>query len=210
MFRRLRFSLAILNFCLALFLIGSEEYYDWHEYEFWQREEQRSQRPFSPVIGTEMEQAMAIDRWPGPRMRAFHSLNLPMSILIGWYSHPLSIQANSILGPFLLRSCRHLSVRQRVVALDAILLIGVFLQWYFVGLWLECRVPFVRMLRAVTTSMAILGIVMTMVAVPSAFAAIGAIDDLLSLVVILGWLLLLVIGTLSAVFAVTRMLRTSS
>jgi hypothetical protein len=68
-----------------------------------------------------------VDFWPDVRFRIFYASNLPISILLGWYSHPLSIYEVSILGPFLFRLCQRLSVEARVITLDAVLLLGVLL-----------------------------------------------------------------------------------
>lgn len=193
--------------------MGSEELYDWQQYELWQWEEQRSQRPFSPVLTKEEQQAMDVDYWPDVRMRTFHMSNLPISILLGWYSHPLSVHTNSILGPSLLRVCQNLSVKSRVAILDAVLLLGVSLQWWLVGLWLQRPVPLARVLRVVAAGITMLGIVMTMVAVPRPVAEIAAIHatvDVLSLVIALGWVLLMVTGALSVALRRANTLRTVS
>lgn len=202
MVRRWSLLLLAVNSCLALFLIGSGELRDWEQYKYWQVEEQRSQTTFSPVLSKESQQAMSVDYWPDSRIRTFHALNLPMSVLLGWYSHPLSIQTNSVFGPSLLRVCRRLSVKSRVVILDAVLLFGVCLQWWLVGLWLEHPARFVRVLRIVAVAMTVLGIVMTLLSVPSSVGEIAAIHitvGVLSLILILAWLFLTVIGALSVV-----------
>ena len=141
MVRRWSLILLAVNSCLAVLLIGTEESHDWEQYEYWRLEEQASPKAFSPVLSKEAQQAMSVDYWPDARIRTFHTLNLPMSVLLGWYSHPLSIQTNSILGPSLLRVGQRLSVKSRVVVLDAVLLFGVCWQWWLVGLWLEHPVP---------------------------------------------------------------------
>ena len=152
MVRRWSLFLLAVNSCLAFLLIGTEELRDWQQYEYWQLEEQTSQRAFSPVLTKEVQQTMSVDYWPDVRMRAFHALNLPMSILLSWYSHPLSIQTNSVLGSSFLRVCERLSVKSRVVTLDAVLLFGVSLQWWLVGLWLERPVPLARVLRIIAAT----------------------------------------------------------
>ncbi|HUA16745.1 MAG TPA: hypothetical protein VMG31_15735 [Verrucomicrobiae bacterium] len=211
MVRRWSLFLLAVNSCLSFFLIGTEEFRDWQQYEYWQLEEQRSQRAFSPVLSKEAQQAMSVDYWPNARIRTFHTLNLPTSALLGWYSHPLSIQTNSILGPSLLRVTRHLSVKGRVATLDVGLLLSVCLQWWLVGVWLEHPVPFVRVLRVVAAGMTVLGIVMTLLAVPRALAEIAAIPvGVLSLVLVLAWVFLIVIGTLSGVLKGARTLRAAS
>jgi hypothetical protein len=208
MVRRWSLVLLAVQSCLSLLLIGAEELRGWQQYEYWQLEEQRSQRAFSPVLLKEAQQAMSVDYWPNARIRTFHTLNLPVSVLLGWYSHPLSIQTNSILGPFLLRVTRRLSVKGRVAMLDAVLLLSVCLQWWLVGLWLEYPVPFVRVLRVVAAGMTVLGIVMTLLAVPRAIAEIAVIPvGVLSLMLILAWIFLTVIGTLSGVIKGARKLR---
>ena len=207
MVRRWSLILLAVNSCLAFLLIGTEESRDWEQYEDWRLEEQGSQKAFSPVLSKEAQQAMLVDYWPDARIRTFHTLNLPMSVLLGWYSHPLSIQANSILGPSLLRVGRRLSVKSRVVVLDAVLLFGVCLQWWLVGLWLEHPVPFARVLRVVVAAMTVLGIVMTVLALPRAVSEIAAIHitvGVLSLTLILAWVFLIVVGTLSAVLKTAR------
>jgi hypothetical protein len=183
---------------------------DWQQYEYWQVEEQASQRAFSPVLTKEVQQTGLVDYWPDSRMRAFHALNLPMSILLGWYSHPLSIQTNSVLGSALLRVCESLSVKSRVVTLDAVLLFGVSLQWWLVGLWLEHPVPLARVLRIIAAAMAVLGIAVTLTAIPSLLAEIVAIQhvvEVLSLVIALGWVFLIMTGIVSVVLMSTRGLR---
>jgi len=210
MLRRWSLSLLTVNTCLALLLMGSEELYDWHQYDLWQWEEQRSQRPFNPVLTKEAQQAITIDYWPAVRMRTFHALNFPMSILLGWYSHPISIHANSILGSFLLRVCQRLSVKRRVVILDAVLLFGVSLQWWLVGLWLERPFPLVRVLRIIAAAMTVLGIAAALVAIPRAVAEIAAIHgavEVLSFVIAFGWVLLIVTGTVSVALTSARALR---
>jgi hypothetical protein len=213
MTRRWSLLLLAVNLCLAFLLIGTEELRDWDRYEYWQLEQQRSQRAFSPVLSKETQQAMSVDYWPDARMRTFHTLNLPVSVLLGWYSHPLSIQTNSILGPSLLRVSQRLSVKGRVAILDTVLLFAVCLQWWLVGLWLEHPVPFVRVLRVVAAAMTVLGIVMTLLAVPRTVAEIAAIDitvGVLSIMLILAWVFLTVIGTLSAVLKTARTVRAAS
>jgi hypothetical protein len=213
MVRRLSLSLLAVNACLAFLLMGSEELRDWHQYERWQSEENRSQRAFSPVLTKEERRAMSVDYRPNIRMRAFHALNLPMSILLGWYSHPLSIQTNSILGPSLLRSCQRLSVKSRVAILDAVLLFGVSLQWSLAGLWLDRPVPLVRLLRIIAAGMTVLGIAVTSAAVPRPIAEIAAIRntvEVLSLVIAFGWVLLFVTGTVSVALTSRRALRRAS
>jgi len=213
MARRWSLLLLAVNLCLAFLLIGTEELRDWHQYEYWQLEQQRSQKAFSPVLSKEAQQAMSMDYWPDARMRTFHTLNLPVSVLLGWYSHPLSIQTNSILGPSLLRVSQRLSVKGRVAILDTVLLFAVCLQWWLVGLWLEHPVPFVRVLRVVAAAMTVLGIVMTLLAVPQTVAEIAAIDitvGVLSVMLILAWVFLTVIGTLSAVLKTARTGRAAS
>jgi hypothetical protein len=213
MVRRWSLLLLTINACLALLLIGAEEWRDWEQYEHWQLEEQRSQKPFSPVLPKEAQQAMSVDYWPDAGIRTFHALNLPTSVLLGWYSHPLSIQTNSIVGPSLLRGCQRLSVKSRVVMLDAVLLFGVCLQWWLVGLWLEHPAPFVRVLRIVAVAMTVLGIVMTLLSIPRSVGEIAAIYitvGVLSLILILAWLFLTVIGTLSVVLKSARTLRATS
>jgi hypothetical protein len=213
MIRRWSLCLLVMHSCLAVLLIGSEEFYNWHTYEFWQLEEQRSQKPFSPVLDKGTQQALSVDHWLDARERVFHSLNLPVSILLGWYSHPLSIQSNSILGPFLLRICHGVSVKTRVVILDGVLLLGICLQWWLVGLWLEHSVRFVRALRIIAASMTVLGIAMTAAAIPNSLSAITAVQcsiDLLSLIPVLGWVLLIAIGILSAVWRGAETLKSAS
>ena len=211
MVRRWSLFLLAVNSCLSFLLIGTEELRDWQQYEYWQLEEQRSQRAFSPVLSKETQQAMSVDYWPNARIRTFHTLNLPTSALLGWYSHPLSIQTNSILGPSLLRVTRRLSVKGRVAMLDVGLLLSVCLQWWLVGVWLEHPVPFVRVLRVVAAGMTVLGIVMTLLAVPKALAEIAAIPvGVLSLVLVLAWVFLTVIGILSGVLKGARTLRAAS
>jgi len=146
-------------------------------------------RAFSPVLTKEVQQTMSVDYWPDVRMRAFHALNLPMSILLSWYSHPLSIQTNSVLGSSFLRVCERLSVKTRVVTLDAVLSFGVSLQWWLVGLWLERPVPLARVLRIIAAGMALLGIAVTLTAIPrlvSEIVAIQHVVEVLSLVIALG------------------------
>jgi hypothetical protein len=213
MARRWSLLLLVVNLCLAFLLIGTEELRDWHQYEHWQLEQQRSQKAFSPVLSTEAQQALSVDYWPDARMRTFHTLNLPVSVLLGWYSHPLSIQTNSILGPSLLRVSQRLSVKGRVAILDTVLLFAVCLQWWLVGLWLEHPVPFVRVPRVVAAAMTVLGIVMTLLAVPRTVDEIAAIDitvGVLSVMLILAWVFLTVIGTLSAVLKTARTVRAAS
>jgi hypothetical protein len=213
MVRRWSLSLLAVNACLAFLLIGSEEVRNWDQYKIWQGEEQRSQRTFSPVLTKEAQQAMSVDYWLDVRMRTFHSLNLPMSILLGWYSHPLSIQVNSILGPSLLRGSQRLSVKYRVAILDAVLLFGVSLQWWLLGLWLERPAPLVRLLKVVAAGMTALGTAMTLVAVPGPVAEIAAIHvtvDVLSLVIALGWVFLIVTVTVSVALKGIRTLRKAS
>jgi len=213
MVRRWSLLLLAINSCLALLLIGAEESRDWEQYDHWQLEEQRSQKAFSPVLSKEAQQAMSVDYWPDARIRTFHALNLPMSVLLGWYSHPSSIQTNSILGPSLLRACQRLSVKSRVAMLDAVLLFGVCLQWWVVGLWLEHPAPFVRVLRIVVVTMTVLGLVMTLLSVPTSVGEIAAIYitiGALSLLLILAWVFLAVIGTLSVVLKSARTLRATS
>jgi len=213
MVRRWSLLLLAINSCLALLLIGAEESRDWEQYEHWQLEEQRSQKAFSPVLSKEAQQAMSVDYWPDARIRTFHTLNLPMSVLLGWYSHPLSIQTNSILGPSLLRACQRLSVKSRVEMLDAVLLFGVCLQWWVVGLWLQHPAPFVRVLRVVVVTMTVLGLVMTLLSVPTSVGEIAAIYitiGALSLLLILAWVFLAVIGTLSVILESARTLRATS
>ena len=210
MARRWSLLLLAVNLCLAALLIGTEELRDWHRYEYWQLEQQRSKEAFSPVLSKEVQQAMAVDYRPDARMKTFHALNLPVSVLLGWYSHPLSIQTNSILGPSLLRVSQRLSVKVRVAILDTVLLFAVSLQWWLVGLWLEHPLPFVRVLRVVAAAMTVLGIVMTLVAVPRTAAEIAAIDitvGSLSVMLILAWLFLTVI-VLKAAFAMAFTPRT--
>ena len=52
-----------------LLSVGAEELRDWEQYEHWQFEEQRSQKPFSPVLSKEAQQGMSVDYWPDVRMR---------------------------------------------------------------------------------------------------------------------------------------------
>jgi len=170
-------------------------------------------RAFSPVLTKEVQQTMSVDYWPDVRMRAFHALNLPMSILLSWYSHPLSIQTNSVLGSSFLRVCERLSVKTRVVTLDAVLSFGVSLQWWLVGLWLERPVPLARVLRIIAAGMALLGIAVTLTAIPRLVAEIVAIQhvvEVLSLVIALGWVFLIMTGTVSVVLMRTRALRKAS
>jgi hypothetical protein len=165
------------------------------------------------VLSKEAQQAMSVDYWPDARIRTFYTLNLPMSVLLGWYSHPLSIESNSILGPSLLRVSLRPSVKGRVAILDAVLLFAACLQWWLIGLWLEHLVPFVRVLRVVAAAMTVLGTVMTLLAVPRTVAEIAAIDitiRVLSLMLILGWVFLTVIGTLSAVLKTAKTVRATS
>src|SRR6266480_1973916 len=166
MIRRLGVSLLLVHLCLAVLLIGSEELHDWHQYEQWQFEENRLQKPFSPVLGKDVQEAISVDHWLNNREKTLHTLNIPVSLLLGWYSHPMSIYANSVFGPLLLRLCHHTSVKSRVVILDVILLVGICVQWWLVGLWLQRPVPIARMLRAVAASMTLLGIVTTLIAIP--------------------------------------------
>ena len=213
MVRRWSLLLLAVNTCLAFLLMASEEVHDWHQYGRWEAEEHQSQRPFSPVLTKEEQQAMLVDYWPDVRVRAFHALNLPMSILLGWYTHPLSIQMNSAMGPSLLRVCGRLSVRSRVAILDAVLLFGVSLQWWLVGLWLERTVPLVRPSRIIAAGMTVLGIAVTMTAVPRPVAEIVAIQhiiEVLSLMIALGWVFLITTGTVSVTLISTRALRKSS
>jgi len=210
MARRWSLLLLAVHLCLALLLIGTEQLRDWDQYEYWQLEQQRSQKAFSPVLSKEAQHAMSVDYWPDARTRTFHTLNLPVSVLLGWYSHPFLIETNSILGPSLLRFSQRLSVKSRVAILDAVLLFAVCLQWWLVGLWLEHHVPFVRVLRAVAAAMTVLGIVMTLLAAPRAVAEIAAIGVtvwVLSLILILAWVFLTVIGTLSAILKTARTVR---
>jgi len=213
MVRRWSLLLLAVNTCLAFLLMASEEVHDWHQYGRWEAEEYQSQRPFSPVLTKEEQQAMLVDYWPDVRVRAFHALNLPMSILLGWYTHPLSIQMNSVLGSSLLRVCGRLSVRSRVAILDVVLLFGVSLQWWLVGLWLERPVPIVRPSRIIAAGMTVLGIAVTLTAVPRPVAEIVAIQhiiEVLSLMIALGWVFLITTGTLSVTLISTRALRKSS
>jgi len=213
MVRRWSLLLLAVNTCLAFLLMAIEEVHDWHQYERWEAEEHQFQRAFSPVLTKEEQQAIPVDYWPDVRMRAFHALNLPMSILLGWYSHPLSIQTNSVLGSPLLRVCGRLSVKSRVAILDAVLLFGVSLQWWLVGLWLERAVQFVRPLRIIAAGMTVLGIAVTLTAVPRPVAEIVAIQhiiEVLSLMIALGWVFLIMTGTVSVALISTRALRKSS
>ena len=213
MVRRWSLHLLAVNSCLSLLLIGTAELHDWERYKYWQAEQNRSPKAFSPVLSKEAQQAMSVDHWPDARIRTFHALNLPMSVLLGWYSHPLSIQTNSILGPSMLRVSQRLAVKSRVAILDAVLLFAVCLQWWLVGLWLEHPVPFVCVLRVVAAAMTVLGIVMTLLAVPTAVAEIEAIHitvGALSLVLLLAWVFLTLTGTLSAVLKTARTVRATS
>jgi len=97
--------------------------------------------------------------------------------------------------------------------LDAVLLFGVCLQWWVVGLWLEHPAPFVRVLRIVVVTMTVLGLVMTLLSVPTSVGEIAAIYitiGALSLLLILAWVFLAVIGTLSVVLKSARTLRATS
>jgi hypothetical protein len=136
-----------------------------------------------------------------------------MSILLGGYAHPLSIQTNSVLGSSLLRVCERQSVKSRVVTLDAVLLFGVSLQWWLVGLWLERPVSLARVLRIIAAGMAVLGIAVTLTAIPRLVAenvAIQHVVEILSLVIALGWVFLIMTGTVSVVPMSTRALRNAS
>lgn len=68
--------LLAVNLCLALLLIGTEELRDWDQYEYWQLEQQRSQKAFSPVLSKEAQHAMSVDYWPDARMRTFHTVSV--------------------------------------------------------------------------------------------------------------------------------------
>ena len=210
MVRRWSLSLLAINAFLAFLLMGSEELDDWHHYDFWQPEEQRSQRAFSPVLPKEVQQVIPVENWPDLRIKAFNGLNLPMSNLLGSYSHPLSIVSNSILGPSLLRVCRRLSVKSRVVILDAVLLFGVCLQWWLVGLWLERPVPMVQLLRAVVAGMTSIGTVATLAVFPRPIAFIALIGEVLTPAIALGWVLLIVTGTISLILTTKRALTRAS
>jgi len=87
------------------------------------------------------------------------------------------------------------------------------LQWWVVGLWLEHPAPFVRVLRIVVVTMTVLGLVMTLLSVPTSVGEIAAIYitiGALSLLLILAWVFLAVIGTLSVVLKSARTLRATS
>jgi hypothetical protein len=79
-----------------------------------------------------------------------------------------------------------------------------------IGLWIEHPVPLARVLRAAAASMTLLGIVMTLMAVPKSFAQnrviVGTVE-LSSLVVALGWVLLIEMGTFSVLLAGARIFR---
>ena len=205
--RRWSFLLVIIQASIALLVMGSEECNDWHRYDDWQSVESRSPRPFTPVLDRGIQEAITVDHWPDARERTLHVLNFPASFLLGWYSHPLSIYADSLLGPSLLRLSRHISVKARVVLLDAVLLFGICLQWWLVAVWLEHAIPLARLLRGVVASMALIGVIMALLAAPRSFAESKAVDGtiaILSLIVACGWVLLTVAGTVSGMVLASR------
>ena len=89
--------------------------------------------------------------------------------------------------------------------------LGVSLQWWLVGLWLQRPVPLARVLRLIIACMTAPGIVMTLAAISSSVVEIDAIRytvEALLLVVVLGWVLLMVTGAISVAIRGAKSLRT--
>lgn len=218
MSRRWSLWLLAIHSCIAVLLISIEEVHYWREYEVLQSIEDRQHEPYSFVLSPEVQKAMEVDRWLNDRERTVHALNMPVSLVVGWYSHPIGLYTNSLLGPSLLRMSRHLAVKSRVVVLDAVLVAGIGLQWWLIGLWIERRAPLARVLRAMAGSMTVLGIVMTLVTVIEWLAGHALQDSFIAvplgltilfsfLLVVLGWVLIVAVAIVGLVVLVTKTVR---
>lgn len=190
-------SLCFIHAALALLLIGSEEIHSWHLYGHLQLIEDSTHEPCCEAPDPN---AIAIDRWLDLRERTLHSLNIPASLVIGWYTHPLSLYVPSLAGSLLVRAAQILPVKVRVVVLDVLLLCAIALQWWLVGIWIERTTLFARFLKAVAASMTLLGGVMTFLAVPTAAAEVRLCQHVVevgSLLLLLAWIIMIGVGILS-------------
>ena len=192
--RRWNRFLCIAHVSLAVALIGSEELYSWHQYEYMQSVESYTGKP---SIG--VKDPLPNDRWLDLRERTLLSLNIPASMVVGWYGHPMSNYVPSLAGPFLLRVLESASVKTRVGIFDAVPLCGIASQWGLIGLWIQHTSHLARFRKATAACMTVLGAVMTFVSVSKALAEVGLLQhavEAASLLLLLAWVLMIGAGVM--------------
>jgi hypothetical protein len=190
--RRWNRFLCIAHVGLAVVLIGSEELHSWHQYEYMQSIENYTGKPFIGV-----QDPLSNDYWLDSRERTLHSLNIPASMVVGWYGHPMSNYVSSLAGSLLLSVLKSASVKTRVGISDAVLLCGIALQWWLIGLWIQHTSRFARFRKATVCCMTVLGAVMTLVSVPKPLAEVELLQhavEAASLLLLLAWILMIGAG----------------
>ncbi len=146
---RLKWSVCfpLIQCLIALSLMICEEAHYWEHYQDWQARQDKSGQPYTPLLTGPF--TVSLDFGLNDREQIVHYLNLPVSIVIGWYSVP-RLNYDSVLGPLLLRATWSLSVKARILLLDVLFLFGVWLQWRIVGLALERTLAHSRFFRRLT------------------------------------------------------------
>ena len=200
--RRWAIAVAAIQLLVATAVVLQEEAIHWKEYGYEQRMQDRSGQPYTFVIDPKSEWGMSIDRWLDAREVAFHGVNLPVSLTIGWYAHPFDTFHDSLLGPYLLQATGVLRVRSRIILIDCLTLTGVALQWWLIGMWTSARVPLHRILRGLVIAMVAIAVVnatvTTLQLVSEPVRKLGsAVVDVPYLLALLCWLLLAIVGVLS-------------
>jgi len=141
---------------------------------------------------------------PSAASRLMFAVDLPTAILIGTSAYEC---AQGAVRPIMNKLRYHMRVKSRIILIECLLVLGILVQWWLVGRWLDrvCRGswPTRRWIMpiAITTTCGILMI-------PAVFMG-GRVAELVEIcaemIALLAWVVLLVMFT---VVGATRVLRT--
>lgn len=184
-------------------LIIRDEISSWEWYEFKQVQELRQYLPFDPVLSN---RAWG-DQWVPAQVGAVHTANVPAALLIGWYAHPFLNYVDAPLGYLFKLSFSHIQLKPRVVILDAIFVLGIWLQWYFLGFWLRLRMP----LADAQYGVAILIVTCAFFSTTSTQVCTHGLLPALALVLaMVGWIFFLFLACISVFIWLVRKFRTQT
>jgi hypothetical protein len=140
---------------IALIIMMPDEVFEWHDrqvhapsYERYDeaerlREQQartRQHRRFARCPSDLEDQwGAGADYWPGDATKAMYAVNLPASLLVGWYSHAISLSSCPLLWPVLGVAADAMPLRTRIIVFDLLFVTTVALQWWLMGKILDAQ-----------------------------------------------------------------------
>jgi hypothetical protein len=199
MMKRIRYAvwLPLIHLAIMAPLISLEEAKGWKYLPVQQRiEDYDKAHPQKPKLRTDAEPQVEWDPYyeycPSLTVTSIYTVEFPAAFLFRWCGHP---PAAFFMSPSKETWCRlfgFLRVRTRLVILDLLLLLGIYLQWWLVGLRLDALLSQGKRIALIKT----LALVITLAGSLAALLSHGpAILDLIAVfacfLALLGWMVLI-------------------